>query len=186
MDRSTNTQDRCDAKRIAAGQTDPFAQLYRQFFPLVHRIGLRILGSSRETDDFEQDVFLAVYRHIADFNGTGPLHAWIGRIACNTALNRRLRRIEPTVPPDMLERLVADAARNGPEQQCIIRETVAAIHRAIHELPRLYRDVAHLAWECHLTYPEISRISGVPVGTIKAQIHRARAILHHTLRQIGP
>jgi RNA polymerase sigma-70 factor (ECF subfamily) len=185
MDRLNDAQDRLDVARILAGNTGLFAGLYRRHYQFVHRIGLRILWPSRETDDFEQDVFLNVYQHIGDFTGSGTLHGWIERIAYNTALNTLRRRIEPTVAPEILDRTVTDKAANNPEQEYFFQETVLFINRAIRELPNLYRYVVHMVCDRNLTYPEISRISGIPIGTLKSQMHRARTILHHELAHIA-
>jgi RNA polymerase sigma-70 factor (ECF subfamily) len=185
VDRLNDAQDRLDVSRILAGDTALFTELYRRHYPFVHRMGLHILWPSRETDDFEQDVFLNVYQHIGDFAGAGTLHGWIGRIAYNTALNIRRRRIELPVAPEILDRTVTDKTVNNPEQRYVLQETVLFINRAIRELPNLYRYVVHMVCDRNLTYPEISRISGIPVGTLKSQMHRARAVLHHELAHIA-
>jgi len=125
-----------------------------------------------------------------DFQGRSRFSSWLTRIALNAAFMRlrSSRRRSETSLDEMVERdtgarfQVVEERRN-PEQECSIKEARVLLAKALDRLGPLYGEVLHLFHVQELSAKEAARILGVPVGTVKARLHRARSRLS---RYLGP
>jgi RNA polymerase sigma-70 factor, ECF subfamily len=166
---------------IARHQTQVFNLLYR------------MTGVREEAEDLAQEVFVNVYRKIGLFRGDSPLTTWIYRIAYNACTNRRKylrrRRDRDRQPFDEIaERHAVDSGSmstsariprpdeevEGHEMERLVQEAISALdeeQRAILVL----RDVQNVAYE------DIAQITGLPTGTVKSRLHRARMALKERL-----
>ena len=177
--------------RARAGDTAAFASLV-----MPHRDGIlrriqRILHNREDAEDAVQTAILDALRHLDTFQGRSRFSSWLTRIALNAAF-MRLRTGRRKNEASLDEMVVRETAarfevvegRPNPEQECSLKETRVLLAKAIDRLGPLYGEVLHMFHVQELSAKEAARILGVPVGTVKARLHRARSRLGRHLRSI--
>ena len=157
------------------------------WLPDVTRYAMSLTRDESDADDLVQDTFLAAYRQWHQFVPGSECRAWLFTICRNRfyRLREREERVVATEDAD-LEALAAAAIHQSARESGLsdvferveIREAVQA---AIAALPEAYREVALLVDLHDHTYESASRILGVPVGTVRSRLFRARRLLQETL-----
>jgi RNA polymerase sigma factor (sigma-70 family) len=178
-----------DADLVAASLHDPqrFALLFDRHARVVHRYAASRTGHG-DVDDVVSETFLTAFRTRARFDPTyDNARPWLLGIATNVL--RQHRRSEGR----RLARLWAVA--HAPDPQLDVAESVSEamdnaaetdlVTRALARLDDRYRDVLLLAASADLTYEEIARALGVPVGTVRSRLARGRRKLRELLRPGG-
>jgi RNA polymerase sigma-70 factor (ECF subfamily) len=130
-------------------------------------------------------------RHLDAFQGRSRFSSWLTRIAVNAAFMRlRASRRKPETSLDeMFERenvarFQVVEVRPNPEQECSAKEARALLGKAIGRLGPHYAEVLDMHHMQELSAREAARILGVPVGTVKARLHRARTRLSRHMRSM--
>ncbi len=158
--------------------------------PYFHRCALRVLGNSADAEDAVQEAVLAAYRHINQFRGQSQISTWLTTIVRNCALmqlRRRPRHIH--VPLDAMEEnqqyfvweRLADG-RPTPEDECRHSELAHHLRGCAALLSPPLLKTFQLRVVDGLSISETSRLLGLPHGTIKAQLARARAKIARHMR----
>lgn len=164
--------------RFASGERDAFDEIMRTHEDRVFSVCLRLLGDRESALDATQETFLTVFRKASQFEGRSAVGTWIYRIAVNTCydlLRRSARR--PTTPmPDHLD--PADHGAGDALESAMVRPDV---ERALAALPPEFRAAVVLADIEGVALPEVARALGVPLGTVKSRLFRARRLLAETL-----
>jgi RNA polymerase sigma-70 factor (ECF subfamily) len=144
--------------------------------------------TANESDACElaQEAFLKAYMSLAAFRGGSRFSVWLYRLTYNVCVDflRRKRRAGETPLPLDAETDVPDA-RAGPEDALLRRETRALLDRGLGALPPEHREVLLLREVTGLSYAEIAETAGIPEGTVKSRIARARRSLADFLNQNG-
>ncbi len=168
--------------RARTGDRDAFAELVRRYQRLVFAVSYRLLGDPDLADDVVQETFVRAFVSLERFRGT-TLRAWLLRIAHNAALDQlRASTRRRTVPLEHASEQVAfDVPESGIEQAGLR----AALEAALAALPVEQRAVVVLADVEGLPYEEIAQALGLPLGTVKSRLARARVRLR-TLLQSDP
>jgi RNA polymerase sigma-70 factor (ECF subfamily) len=151
--------------------------------PSFHRCAFRLLGNSADAEDAVQEALLAAYRHIDQFRGQAQMTTWLTTIVRNCALmqlRKRLRQVhlsldEPMGAEDQyfVWESIADA-RPSPEEECSNLELYARLQECTVRLSPVLRRTFQLRVLMGLSILETARILGLPQGTVKAQLARAR------------
>lgn len=165
----------------AAEGTDPqaFERIYQENSGRVYALCMRMTGDPARAGELTQDVFVRAWKKMGSFRGHGEVAGWLRRITVNLVLNairsdrRRTLRVETTEAPERLE-------RGGREESPELR---IALERAIAVLPEGARTVFVLHDVEGYKHEEIARMSGIAVGTSKAQLHRARRLLREAIEK---
>lgn len=168
--------DAATLKACQRGDDSAFRLLVEAHQRPVHSLCVALAGA--EGEDLAQETFLRVYQAIARFDSGRPtaLRAWILTIARRLCVDRARHvslRVEslPHTPAD------APDPGAGPEEQVAATRLEARLQHAFRALPEEQRVVIGLfEWE-GLDYEEIATIEGVPVGTVRSRLSRARASL---------
>lgn len=159
------------------GDVGAFEHVYRAHAERVYALCLRMCRDPREAEELTQDVFVRAWQKLGTFRGDSRFSTWIHRLAVNLVLQTRRsqgrRRSREEAMPD-LERYGHEAVRAMPE-------TRVDLERAIASLPRGAREVLVLRDVQGFKYQEIADMTGVTLGTVKAQIHRARGLVQQAL-----
>jgi RNA polymerase sigma-70 factor, ECF subfamily len=173
-----------------AGDAAAFVSLVMPHRDAILRLTHRILRNREDAEDAVQTAFLDALRHLDAFQGRARFSSWLTRIALNAAFMRlrASRRKTETSLDEMVERESARfqvvEARPNPEQECSAKEVRVLLGKAFERLEPLYAEVLHLHHVQELSAKEAARILGVPVGTVKARLHRARSRLARHVRSI--
>ena len=163
-------------QRCLAGDAEAFSTLVERYGGRVYNIALRITNDSDAAADCAQEAFIRAYRALHQYDPSLPLGPWLYRITTNASLNyvQRWHAHETPVEefPDSAE---PDSA--GPESSALRREELDEVVAALAELPAHYRAALTLRHFQQLSYQEVADALGIPLGTVKTHLHRARAAL---------
>ncbi|MFQ5500053.1 MAG: RNA polymerase sigma factor [Candidatus Zixiibacteriota bacterium] len=178
-------EDRLLVEAVVAGEKQAFCQLVEQFQRLVSHIVFQIVSEREDREDLCQEVFMKVYKHISSFEYQSKLSTWIGRIAYNASLNYLQKKRIPLVA-DLVDSSAASvdsfASENVLPDEFARRSDVAAIlRRHINCLQPQYRTIVTLYHLDDMSYHEIAEITGLPDGTVKSHLFRARKQLRESL-----
>jgi RNA polymerase sigma factor (sigma-70 family) len=163
--------------RVAAGDERALSELYDRYSRPVYATGVRLLGDASLAEELVQDAFTNVWRGAESFETErASFSTWLYRIARNRAVDLdRKRRVRPlSVGDDPLR-----AVPGGPEPEASVDGWDVA--RALSRIPEEHREVLTLAYFEGLTQREISRRTGLPLGTIKSRTTAAIKRLHRTM-----
>ena len=174
-----NTSDAVLLTRVAAGDRDALAALFRRRQQNVYRFALHLTGSPAVADDVTQDVFVAVIRDAAKFDpDRAAAAAWLCGIARNF-VRRRLtfeRQTASLDENDVLHEAVT-AVTPDPLGDLTAVEQVEALRRAVLMLPLAYREAVVLCDLQEMSYEDAASALACPVGTIRSRLSRGRALL---------
>jgi RNA polymerase sigma-70 factor (ECF subfamily) len=172
--------------RLRERDEQAFREIVRQYENKVFGLVYRMLGNRPEADDVTQEVFITVFKNIESFRGEAKFSTWLLRIAANQAKNRikhLARRPTEGADPDDVSQLRALPDRPSPPVQAQIAspdamleaaETDKLVQQAIANLDDDQRLLVEHRDVQELSYQEIEEITGLPEGTIKSRLHRAR------------
>jgi RNA polymerase sigma-70 factor (ECF subfamily) len=167
-------------RRAQSGDVDAFEQLYREHAGRVYAFCLRLkAGNSPDATELMQDVFVRAWRRLSTFRGECAFSSWLHRLAVNTMLeNARTdsRRTASVLPMADTSRLAGAARSSGIDLKMDMEDAIASLPKG-----------ARLAFVLHdiegYQHQEIAEQLSVSVGTIKAQLHRARRLLRERLER---
>lgn len=158
-----------------------------------HQRAFRYLGNAPDAEDAVQDALLSAYKHVAQFRGQARISTWLTAIVINAARMKLRRRRgvwlsleeEHTEDGLPLSERIADP-RPGPEEACFTSEAHDRLAQVAKQLSPTLRRTFQLRHIDGLTTKETASLLGVPEGTVKAQVARARAKLAGLLRPKPP
>jgi RNA polymerase sigma-70 factor, ECF subfamily len=161
---------------------DPVAcrELVEQYGRVAGTIILRTLGRRDQVEDLLQETFLRVFRALPEFQGRAKLSTWICTIAQRVAVDE-LRRQQRSVAffHDEEAPEAVDAA--NVERDADRESTDASVRKALASLPDKYRLPLSYAAIDELDYDTIASMLGIPVGTVKTNVHRGKHMLRERL-----
>jgi RNA polymerase sigma-70 factor (ECF subfamily) len=174
-------------QKVQAGDTDAFEVLIKRHEKMVFNLLYRWLGNYDDSAEVAQEVFLSAYRSIRRFRAESSFSTWLYRIAVNQAKNR-LKAVsvlkQRTIPlevgnPDGDGGPISGISNPGldPAQEAEAEEIHDRVHRELNRLDKDDRLLILLRDLQDVPYEEISKILGVPLGTVKSRLHRARQAL---------
>lgn len=192
-DRAREDTDEALAERVrVSGDAAAFGLLVSRYRARLVALARRMLADSKssgseEAEDVAQETFLAAYDKRGTFRRGEPFRPWLYRIAVNRCLDR-LRAASRR--PLRAERIDLDTfsaqADSDPLEALLTGEGEARLARAVAALPPKLRAVFLLRHLDDLSYEEIATAAGVPLGTVKTYLFRARALLRDALREFLP
>ncbi|MBA2341043.1 MAG: sigma-70 family RNA polymerase sigma factor [Pyrinomonadaceae bacterium] len=174
------------ASAISGGE-DGFEELVRRYQrPIVAYI-YRMTGDYEAALDLTQDVFVKVYNSLRRYRSEYKFSTWIYRIAHNVAVDHlrrnstRERGFESQTSDGESYELPLVSAQPTPEQQSERAERLSEIEEVIDGLPSAYKELIVLRHAHDLSYEEIAEVTGLPLGTVKNRIFRARETMRNGL-----
>ena len=169
-------------ERCLAGERDVFSQLIERYGGRVYNVALRITNDPDAANDCAQEAFVRAYRALHRYDPAYPFGPWILKIATNASLSHLQRwHAHEIVMDELPER--AEPEEQGPELSALRREEMSEVMAALGELPPAYRAALTLRHMQQLSYQECADALGLPLGTLKTHLHRARAALKSRLAQ---
>jgi RNA polymerase sigma-70 factor, ECF subfamily len=167
-----------------AGSSEAMAALYRRHGGLVYRFTLQMSRSETIAEEITQEVFLALLTQIGRFDAArGTLSTWLCGIA-RLQLWKYLERSGVARQSDLDDESAAElqCPSDGPAESLLRREAVALVRAGLDELPPALREVVILCALEEMSYEQAALVLGVPVGTVRSRLHRAKARLAGLLR----
>ncbi len=171
-----------------AGRTDAFGPLVQRYQDRLYPTAVRLTGGAEDALDLLQETFLRAYQKLGGFHGESSFYTWIYRIMVNMALSARRKRHprlhrrgpagEAVDPPDQSDDVDPSARLDRLERESLVQaalDRLAADHRVVVVMKEFDG----------LRYEEIAAALGVPIGTVRSRLHRARSELKGLLRHQG-
>ena len=168
--------------RAMSGRADGFEELVKRYQRPITSYVFRMLGDYESSLDVTQEVFIKVYNALHKYSSEYKFSTWLYRIAHNAAIDHMRRN---SVSAQSLEAENADGSyqlqiesrRPSPEQDHERTEWRAEIEAVVSLLPAAYRELILLRHSRDLSYDEIAEVTGLPLGTVKNRLFRAREMM---------
>lgn len=159
---------------LARGQyREAFERLLELYKEKVFHLACSMLGNETQAEDATQDIFLKAWKGLPGYNGQASLSTWlytISRNTCLTALKRRTAHATVSLDDPGAEGTVESLARcEDPEKGASMD-----VHQMLVQLPEKYRQVIMLFYLEQKSYEETAALMGIPLGTVKTFLYRAR------------
>jgi len=178
-------------KKALAGNESAFSLLLNKHKDAVYRIIVKIVHNRDEAQDLVQETFMKAFGSLSSYKCQYRFTTWLYKIAANSCIDflrkRRLISVsldQPLKTKDGEVRIELPDWTYNPEKDLASRQKFLSIEAAIDLLPRKYREVIVLRHKQDKPYEEIAEILGIPVGTVKARIFRARELLKKKLKSL--
>lgn len=162
-----------------------FRQLVAEYGRPLYYFILRRVRHDTDAEDLAQQAFVEAAASYSRFRGEAELSTWLFGIATNLTrnhLSRSPQRRHQFESADLLEDF--ESPQPGPCDQLILTESVRQLHLAMSALPKGSADALMLVGVDGLSYEEAARQLGVPVGTVRSRVSRARAEVRQKLRSV--
>ena len=179
-------------QQVLDGNLHAYTLLIRHTERLVAQIVFKMISNPEDRKDIAQDIFLKIHRKLPSFSFQSKLSTWVAQVSYNTCLDY-LRKKKLLLPGDGPEGNEAD------DDGCFVnkffsgspevavdtmihkKELTAILKTAISKLPPVYHTLISLYHQEEMSYEEIGQITGLPDGTVKNYLFRARKMLKNEL-----
>jgi RNA polymerase sigma-70 factor (ECF subfamily) len=166
------------------GDKEAFGLLVEKYQDMVFTLASRTLGNEFTAEDVAQDAFVRAWQALPAFKSKAKFSSWLYRITLNVCFTELRKRQKPVdvIPDDELDLLSFTGEKTQNFESLIDRQDL--VDRLIDDLPPIFRSIVVLHYLENLDCKEISSVLGRPVGTVKAYLHRARAKLRSSAKQL--
>jgi RNA polymerase sigma-70 factor, ECF subfamily len=171
--------------RVSKGDRESFDELHRRLSTLLFSSALGILNNREAAEDVTQDVFVQIWEKAPSYDpGRGKAVTWALTLTRNKAIDRLRASQRRTRLHDQVE------SETNTEQHfddrdslhdALANERGSALHAALQKLPEEQRQAIQMAYFDDMPYPQVARLLGAPLGTIKARIRRGMLRLREIL-----
>lgn len=169
-----------------AGSSAAFGDLVRKYQDRLYNTIAHVTGSPEDARDVVQDAFVQAFVKLETFQRTSAFYTWLYRIAFNAAISRK-RRQKPTLSVEWQREQAGEEpvdGRAGPGERLERQELAAQVRAALAKLSEEHRTVIVLREIDGHDYDAIADILGLPLGTVRSRLHRARLQLRDELKQV--
>ena len=176
-------------RRCKRGEEAAFQEVLQRYRGPVYNLCWRMTRNDEDARDLGQEVFIKVFSLLDRYDEQYAFSSWLFRIATNHCIDhlrrQRLRflSLERDGGGDEEEEAEMQIADAGPPPDVVVqrREALDRLEEVIGELPPHYRVITLLRHDQQLSYEEIAESLQLPLGTVKARIHRARNMIQQML-----
>lgn len=191
---ATPAEDAALVRRALQGSQEAFRELVVRFERPVYSLLVRMVQDPQTAEDLAQEVFVKAYRRLSTYDPQWKFSSWLFKIAHNTAIDHLRKGTVETVPleasPDddgrgSLAAVLADGALEDPHAAAERRDLARGLEAAIAKLRPDYRLAVLMFYVNGASYQEICEASGLPLGTVKTNLHRARKEMAHSMTALG-
>ncbi|MEM7051083.1 MAG: sigma-70 family RNA polymerase sigma factor [Acidobacteriota bacterium] len=184
-----------DAELVAAaraGSQEAYRQLLLRFQRPVYSLIARMVRDPVLAEDLAQETFVKAFRKLDRYDPQRKFSSWLFKVAHNTTLDHMRRRslalvaLENPSPDEAdLASVLVDDSQRAPDELAQRGDLAQALESAVGALRSEYREIVVLRYQEGLAYQEIAEITGLPMGTVKTHLHRARKELMAILQGQG-
>jgi RNA polymerase sigma-70 factor (ECF subfamily) len=179
--------------RALKGHQEAFREIVVRFERPVYSLVARMLQDPAAAEDLAQEVFIKAFRRLDTYDPQRKLSSWLFKIAHNATIDYLRRRTPETVPLEAekdddrggLAAVLADGSAENPATAAERRDMARALEQAIARLRPEYRASVVMFYVEGASYQEICEVTGLPLGTVKTNLHRARKELAQHMTDLG-
>lgn len=186
----SSASDRDLVATAATGLEGSFEELVRRYQRPISAYVYRMVGDYEAALDLTQEIFIKVYGSLARYRSEFKFSTWIYKIAHNSAVDHlrrnsgRERSLINRIEGDQYD-LPLESSSLSPEQESERKERRLEIECIVRSLPTTYRELIVLRHSQDLTYEEIVEVTGLPLGTVKNRLFRAREMMRSQFVERG-
>jgi RNA polymerase sigma-70 factor (ECF subfamily) len=186
-------EDKSLVQRSVKGDREAFNGLVLKYYKKIYNLAYRYVGDTEEANDLAQEIFTAAYQNLKKFRGDAKFSTWLFQIATNRGKNRfkYLKRrgyfigrpqTEGDEDRDSVQKNIPDYSTN-PETLLAGKQIQHIVQKVINELEPDHKEIVILRDIEGFSYEEIADILGLPEGTTKSRLHRARMVVKEKLKK---
>jgi RNA polymerase sigma-70 factor (ECF subfamily) len=177
-------EDRTLVANVLAGDMQAFRLLIQRHERLVGHMIARVVKKDEEREELCQDVFLKVLDKLGEFSFQSKLSTWIATIAYRQAINhlRKVKMVFSEIPEEesFTKRFIES---DNPQSILEDQDMDVFVMKLVEQLPVQYKTILTLYHVEDMSYPEICEITGMPEGTVKNYLFRARNLLKEKVKK---
>jgi len=173
------------------GNEKAFASLMNRYRDSIYYMLLKMVNNPSDAEDLTIEAFGKAFRNLDSYTPKFAFSTWLFKIATNNCVDFiRKKHVSPT-PLDNLQEGLDILTVNiqsdlpDPEESLINRQKIAALKEIISQLKPRYKKLIELRYYKEYSYEEISSELNLPIGTVKAQLFRAKTLLYNILIKTG-
>lgn len=172
--------------RILAGEHRAYAELIDRHKDRAMTLALRMLKNQADAEEALQDAFVRAFNALPAFERKASFATWFYRIVfnvCSTALSKRSSVHVSSFDADIDDAAKADepVSTDMPDVDCESAEFQSIVRTAIDAMPEQYAAILTLFFLQEMGYEEIMEVTGLPLGTVKNRLFRARVLLQRAV-----
>jgi RNA polymerase sigma factor (sigma-70 family) len=183
---SDRSESRLLVAEVLNGKSAAFKILIERHQKLVSHVVFRMVSNRSDREDICQEVFIKVYQNLSGFNYESKLSTWIASIAYNTCINhlekkRLLLLNDLHQEENALEQYPSHTVT--PDSYAETQDIATRVRSEIDKLPVHFRAVVTMYHLNEMSYEEITKATGMPLGTVKSYLFRGRKFLKDRLSE---
>ena len=167
------------------GNEKAFSSLLNRYRDSIYYMLLKMVNNSSDAEDLTIEAFGKAFRNIDSFTPEFAFSTWLFKIATNNCIDFiRKKQVTPT-PIDQLQDNMDSVTVNiqsdlpDPEETLINDQKIAVLRDIVNQLKPRYRNLIDLRYYKEYSYEEIANELKLPIGTVKAQLYRAKSLLYN-------
>ncbi len=186
MESPAQISDATLVRQCLSGHEDAWRAFVDRFREPIWHIAYRFAATPDDADELTQDVFMRLVSVLPRYRPSGALGAWVRQVATNVGIDayRRRRRTPLLLSGDEIPEAPVPISWQ-PDTIAERREEAARVRRLLDRLPPALSEPLILRDLMDCDYPEVAERLGIPLGTVKSRIHRARQNLARARRELG-
>jgi len=173
-------------QRVLAGQKRAYSELVEKHKDKAMALAMRMLKNRYDAEEALQDAFVRAFNALPRFEWKSSFSTWFYRIVfnvCATSLSKKKEEFSFSLGEDENQSLELPADEPMPDVALESSEFQNIVHGEIEKLPQAYASILTLFLVQDLSYEEIVEVSGVPLGTVKNRLFRARTMLRDAVME---
>jgi RNA polymerase sigma factor (sigma-70 family) len=190
---SKNTKDDLDlVKRAAEKDPKAYEKLLKKYRKSVYYMLLKMVNNVDDAEDLTQEAFAKAFNSLHKFDSKYAFSTWLFRIATNNCIDFiRKKRVQTISIDSPFENDEGDSfsfdikdPEDNPDEVMLRKQRKEYLSIAVEKLPAKYRRLVDLRYFQELSYEEVADELELPLGTVKAQLFRARELLAQELKHL--
>ncbi len=178
-------------EKARKGNEKAFANLMNRYRDSIYYLLLKMVNNPYDAEDLTIEAFGKAFRNLDSYTPKFAFSTWLFKIATNNCVDFiRKKQLSPT-PLDYVQDILDNATINiqsdlpDPEESLINHQKIAALKDIVNQLKPRYKSLIELRYYKEYSYEEISTELNLPIGTVKAQLYRAKTLLYNILIKTG-
>jgi RNA polymerase sigma factor (sigma-70 family) len=173
------------------GSEKAFAALMNRYRDSIYYMLLKMVNNPADAEDLTIEAFGKAFRNIDSYTPKYAFSTWLFKIASNNCVDFIRKKQGYPTPLDHLQDNLDNATVNiqsdmpDPEESLINHQKIAALKNIVDQLKPRYKKLIELRYYKEYSYEEISSELNLPIGTVKAQLYRAKTLLYNILIKTG-
>jgi RNA polymerase sigma factor (sigma-70 family) len=173
------------------GDEKAYAGLMNRYRDSIYFMLLKMVNNASDAEDLTIEAFGKAFRNIESYTPNYAFSTWLFKIATNNCVDFIRKKQQIPSPLDLQQEDLDNATINiqsdlpDPEEHLINQQKISALKEIVNQLKPRYKALIELRYYKEYSYEEISKELNLPIGTVKAQLNRAKTLLYNILSKTG-